>query len=74
MDPITTAVVASAQIPRVFLVAVSRAVVPLLLGIVCACVAGGFYAVFLAHQKIEGFFSSAAGIATGVLIALIVNG
>jgi hypothetical protein len=73
MDPITVAT-ASLQIPKAFFVAVSRALVPLLLGTVCACVAGGLYAVFLAHQTIAGFFSSAATIAAGVLIALIVNG
>ena len=65
---------AAVQIPKSFLAAISRAVVPLILGIFCAGVAGGFYAVFLADQGIGGFFSSAAGIATGVLIALIVNG
>jgi hypothetical protein len=74
MEPILTTFIASAQIPKAFLLVISRAVVPLLVGIVCACIAGALYATFLVSEKIGGFFSSAAGIATGLLIALIVNG
>ena len=56
------------------LVAIGRALVPLVVGTVSACIAGAFYAVFLRHANVEPFFSSASSVSVGILLALIING
>jgi hypothetical protein len=57
-----------------FAIVVLRAVVPLMLGVLSACIAGVLYAAFLGEAALGAFFSSASGVGVGVLLALIVNG
>jgi hypothetical protein len=50
-----------------------KAVVPLIVGLISAVIAGTLYAVFLPGARIHDYFSAAAQVGAGVLVALIVE-
>jgi hypothetical protein len=57
-----------------FFQALVRAVVPLLAGLVAAGLAAVAFVVLLRGALLDSFFSDAAAVGIGVLIALVVNG
>ncbi len=50
-----------------------KAMVPLALGLLAGVIAGVLYAVFVPDTRIPDYFSSAAQVAAGVLVALVVE-
>jgi hypothetical protein len=57
-----------------FVQALVRAVVPLVVGLIAAALAAVLFVLLLTGAELGGFFSDAASVGIGVLIALVVNG
>lgn len=74
----TTLLAASTALTRTlvggFIQALVRALVPLLAGLAAAGLAAVLFVLLLSGAQLDSFFSDAASVGIGVLIALVVNG